>query len=51
MVGARRYKLSGDEKELAEAAPENSVTVTGDLDDNDLAVISVDWKGKQNGQK
>jgi hypothetical protein len=47
VVGAHRYKLSGDETDLAKAAGENSVTITGDLDGNELTVASVDWKTKQ----
>jgi hypothetical protein len=45
-----RYKLSGDEKDLAKAAGENSVIVTGDLDGNELTIASIDWKGKQSGK-
>jgi len=46
VTGNHRYKLSGDEKDIAKAAAENSVTVTGELDGNELTVTSVDWKGK-----
>jgi hypothetical protein len=48
VVGDRHYRLSGFEKELAKAAFENSVTVTGDLDGTELTVSSVDFahKGK-----
>jgi hypothetical protein len=50
VVGNHRYKMLGDDKELAKAAAQNSVTVTGDLDGNVLTVTSVDWKGKQSGR-
>lgn len=42
VVGDRHYVLSGFEQELAKAAAENSVTITGDLNGTDLAVTSVD---------
>jgi hypothetical protein len=51
VVGNHRYKLSGDENELAKAVAENSVTITGNLDGNELAVESVEWKGKQPGHE
>ena len=35
------YRLSGFDKELAKAAAENSVTITGDLDGRDLTVTAV----------
>jgi len=41
VVGDTHYRLSGFEKELAKAAAENSVTVTGDLDGTDLVVTAV----------
>jgi hypothetical protein len=50
VVGSHRYKLSGDEIDLANAAAQNSVTVIGDLDGNELTVASVNWKGKQAGR-
>jgi hypothetical protein len=42
VVGDRHYVLSGFEKELAKAAAENSVTISGDLNGTDLVVTSVD---------
>jgi hypothetical protein len=51
VVGNHRYKMVGDDKDLAKAAAQNSVTVTGDLDGNVLTVASVDWKGKQSGNQ
>jgi len=42
VVGDKHYVLSGFEKELAAAAAANSVTVTGELSGNQLAVASVD---------
>ena len=42
VVGDTHYRLSGRENELAKAAAENSVTVTGDLDGKDLMVTAVD---------
>jgi hypothetical protein len=42
VVGDRHYVLSGFEKELAKAAAENSVTISGDLTGTDLVVTSVD---------
>jgi hypothetical protein len=46
VAGDKRYRLAGFEKELAKAAFENSVTVTGDLDGTDLTVSSVDFAHK-----
>jgi hypothetical protein len=48
VVGNSHYRLSGFEKELAKAAAENSVTVTGNLNGTDLVVTTVDTghKGK-----
>jgi hypothetical protein len=46
VVGDRHYRLLGYEKELAKAAFENSVTVTGDLDGTELSVSSVDFAHK-----
>jgi len=43
IVGDKHYVLSGSEKELAKAAAENSVTITGELTGYQLAVASVDW--------
>ncbi len=42
VVGDRHYVLSGFDKELAKAAAENSVTVTGDLNGTELVVTNVD---------
>jgi hypothetical protein len=42
VVGDAHYRLSGFEKELAKAAAENSVTVSGDLTGTDLVVASVE---------
>ena len=47
VVGNSHYRLSGFEKELAKAAAENSVTVSGDLDGNQLVVTSVDTGHKE----
>jgi len=41
VVGDRHYVLSGFDNELAKAAAENSVTVSGDLDGTQLVVTSV----------
>jgi len=41
VVGANHYILSGSEKELTRVAAESSVTVSGDLNGNQLAVVSV----------
>ena len=46
VVGDRHYVLSGFEKELARAAAENSVTVSGDLSGTDLVVTTVDLAHK-----
>lgn len=52
VVGNSHYRLSGFERELAKAAAENSVTVTGDLNGNELAVATVDLapRGKHHTQ-
>jgi hypothetical protein len=42
VVGASHYRLSGFDQELAKAAAENSVTISGDLSDNEVVVTSVD---------
>ena len=42
----KHYRLSGSVKEIAKAAFESSVTVTGDLDGTDLTVSSVDFAHK-----
>jgi hypothetical protein len=47
VVGDTRYQLSGFDKELAQAAAENSVTVSGDLNGTQLAVASVDIPQKE----
>jgi hypothetical protein len=46
VAGDKHYRLAGFGKELAKAAFENSVTVTGDLDGTDLTVSSVDFAHK-----
>ena len=46
VVGGRHYVLSGFEKELARAAGENSVTVSGDLNGTEIVVTSVDINHK-----
>jgi hypothetical protein len=51
VVGDKHYVLSGAEKELANAAAENSVTITGELTGNQLAVASVDWTSSKHGEK
>jgi len=51
IVGDKHYVLSGSERELAKAAAENSVTITGDLTGNQLAVASVDWTSNRHGEK
>jgi len=47
VVGEKHYVLSGHEQELAKAAAETSVTVTGELTGNLLSVVSVDWPSKK----
>ena len=47
VVGNSHYRLSGFEKELAKAAFENSVTVSGDLDGTELVVTNVDTGRKE----
>jgi hypothetical protein len=47
VVGDSRYRLSGFEKELAKAAAENSVTVSGDLNGTDLVVTTLDTGRKE----
>lgn len=47
VVGDKHYVLSGFEKELAKAAAESSVTVTGDLTGNELSVASVERTSKK----
>jgi len=47
MVGDKHYVLSGLEKELAKAAAENSVTITGELTGNQLTVASVQLPSKK----
>jgi hypothetical protein len=42
VVGDSHYRLSGFDKELAKAAADNSVTVSGELDGTNLTVTSVD---------
>jgi hypothetical protein len=47
VVGVKHYVLSGFEKELAKAASETSVTITGDLSGNQLAVVSIESAPKK----
>ena len=47
MVGDKHYVLSGFEKDLAKAAAENSVTITGELTGNQLTVASVQLPSKK----
>jgi hypothetical protein len=47
VVGNTHYRLAGLEKELAKAAAENSVTVTGDLNGTEVVVASVDVTHKE----
>ncbi len=42
VVGNSHYRLSGFEKELAKAAAENSVTISGDLSGTDIVVSSIE---------
>jgi hypothetical protein len=43
VVGEKKYRLSGMEKELLKAAAEDSVTISGDFDGSEVAVQSVDF--------
>ena len=47
VVGNTHYVLSGSEKELAKAAFENTVTVSGELSGNEVTVASVDFPHKK----
>jgi hypothetical protein len=47
VVGDSHYVLSGSEKDLAKAAAESSVTVSGDLDGTQLAVATVNFVHKE----
>ena len=47
VVGNDHYVLSGFDKELAKAAAESSVTVSGDLSGTELVVTSVDTGRKE----
>jgi len=47
VVGDSRYVLSGSENDLAKAAAENSVTVSGDLNGTQLAVTNVNFVHKE----
>ena len=47
VVGDRHYTLSGFEKDLAKAAAESSVTITGDLNGTELTVASVELIHKE----
>jgi len=51
VVGAKHYVLLGFEKELAKAAAESSVTITGDLTGNQLTVLSVDMPPKKHHEQ
>lgn len=51
VVGAKHYVLSGSEKELAQAAAENSVTISGDLNGNSIAVASVELPAKKHREQ
>lgn len=44
--GDSRYVLSGFDKELAKAAFENSVTISGELNGREVTVTSVDFSHK-----
>jgi hypothetical protein len=46
VAGDQHYRLSGSEKDLAKAAFEKSVTLTGDLDGTELTVSFVDFAHK-----
>jgi hypothetical protein len=46
VVGDNHYVLSGSEKELAKAAFENSVTISGELEGKEVTVTSVDFAHK-----
>jgi hypothetical protein len=46
VVGDSHYTLSGAEKELAKAAFENTVTVSGELNGNTVEVSNVDFSHK-----
>ncbi len=47
VVGDKHYRLSGFDKELAKAAAENSVTISGELTDTEVAVSSVEINRKE----
>jgi hypothetical protein len=47
VVGDTHYVLSGSEKDLAKAAAENSVTVSGDLNGTQIAVTNVNFVHKE----
>ena len=47
VVGNSHYRLSGFEKELAKAAAESTVTVTGELENSEVTVASVDVVHKE----
>jgi len=51
VVNEKHYVLSGLEKELAKAAAENSVTITGDLTGYRLAVANVDIPAKKHREQ
>jgi len=47
VVGDKHYRLSGFDKELAKAAAENSVTISGELTDTEVVVSSVEINRKE----
>jgi hypothetical protein len=47
VVGDRHYVLSGFDRELAKAAAENSVTVSGDLNGTEIVVTNVEINRKE----
>ena len=51
VVNEKHYVLSGLEKELAKAAAENSVTISGDLRGHQLAVASVEIPSKKHREQ
>jgi hypothetical protein len=51
VVEDKHYVLSGSDKELAQAAGENSVTISGDLNGNNIAVASVEFTSKKHREQ
>lgn len=47
VVGDSHYRLTGFDKELAKAAAENSVTITGELSGNEVVVSGVEINRKE----